>query len=370
MPRLRHPSIAAPLLVGLALLSAGCSPEAPPPEPPPRVVASHVIQANGGDGVTRLSGRVKAAERTALSFEIPGEIKTLPVDVGDTFAAGATLATLEDTRYRLVVQQRRAALQEAEATLAEKRQDYRRQASLAEQGYVSDTRLDTARAALDTAESRRASAQAAVALAERDLHLTTLRAPYAGSVSRRQAEPAERVAANQTVLEVISDREGFEVETSVPETLVGSLKEGSLHEIQLPALGGASSPATLRRLGTQPRSSNDYPVILAVDDPPAGLRSGMTAHVALSLPATDGDAGLPVPLTALVQDGKDSSHVLRIDDDHRLERVDVEVLRLENGQARVRGALAPGERIVARGAEFVSAGQAVSLLGEGPERYN
>ncbi|MFG6176921.1 efflux RND transporter periplasmic adaptor subunit [Halomonas sp. THAF12] len=365
----RLPAVAL-LLAGLAPLLAGCSPEAAPPETPPRVVASHVIQADGNGAVTRLSGRVKAAERTALSFEIPGEIQSLSVDVGDTFAAGDTLASLDDARYRLVAQQRRAERREAEASLAEKRQDYRRQASLADKGYVSDTRLDTARAALDTAESRHASAQAAVALAERDLRLTTLTAPYAGSVSQRQAEPAERVAANQTVLEVISDREGFEVETSVPETLVGALVEGNIHEVRLPALGDASSPATLRRLGTQPRSSNDYPVILAVDEPPAGLRSGMTARVALSLPAADGAAGLPIPLTALVYDGEDSAHVLRIDDDHRLERVDVEVLRLEEGRARVRGALAPGERIVARGAEFVDAGQAVSLLGEGPERYH
>lgn len=56
-------------------------------------------------------------------------------------------------------------------------------------------------------------------------------------MSRRRAEPAERVVAGQPVLEVISDREGFEVETSVPETLVDALALGSTHRILLPALG-------------------------------------------------------------------------------------------------------------------------------------
>lgn len=385
MPLPRRLSALWLLLTGLSWLVAGCSPEAgPPAEPPPTVVDSHVIAAGNDAAITRLSGRVKAAERTSLSFEIPGEIRRLNVDVGERFAAGDVLAALDDARYRLVADQRRAERQEAEAVLREKRQDYRRHASLAEQGYVSETRLDAARAALGTAESRRASARAALALAERDLALTRLTAPFDGSVSRRQAEPAERVAAGQPVLEAISDREGFEVETSVPETLVDALAPGSSHRVLLPALDNAESAATLRHLGTQPRSSNDYPVILGVDTPPPGLRSGMTARVELSLDARehDGEGALPVPMTALVfdhssedegddaTDGQSQAHVLRITEDLTLERVAVAVVSLGEGQASVRGALAPGERIVARGVEFVRPGQTVSLLGHGPERYH
>ncbi|MFG6157806.1 efflux RND transporter periplasmic adaptor subunit [Halomonas sp. 1390] len=373
------------LLAGLSWLVAGCSPEAgAPADPPPTVVDSHVIQAGNGAAITRLSGRIKAAERTSLSFEIPGELRRLRVDVGERFAAGDVLAELDDARYRLVADQRRAERQEAEAVLREKRQDYRRHARLAEQNYVSETRLDAARAALGTAESHLASARATLALAERDLTLTRLAAPFDGSVSRRRAEPAERVAASQPVLEVISDREGFEVETSVPETLVDALAPGSTHRVILPALGDAESAATLRHLGTQPRSSNDYPVILGVDAPPPGLRSGMTARVELSLDAretaSDGAPLLPVPMTALVfdhsregdDDGDDRrrAHVLRITEELALERVPVEVVSMGEGRASVRGALAPGERIVARGVEFVRPGQTVSLLGHGPERYH
>ncbi|WP_108445384.1 efflux RND transporter periplasmic adaptor subunit [Halomonas denitrificans] len=385
MPLPRRLSALCVLLAGLSWLVTGCSPEAgPPAEPPPIVVDSHVIEAGNGAAITRLSGRITAAERTALSFEIPGELDRLPLEVGERFAAGEVLAELDAARYRLVADQRRAERQEAEAVLREKREDYRRQASLADKGYVSQTRLDAARAALGTAESRLASARAALALAERDLTLTRLAAPFDGSVSRRRAEPAERVAAGQPVLEVISDREGFEVETSVPETLVDALAPGSTHRVLLPALGNAESAATLRHLGTQPRSSNDYPVILGVDAPPPGLRSGMTARVELSLDprATEGDGALPVPMTALgfdrEGDGEESgegdglrhAHVLRITAEGILERVAVEVVSLGEGRASVRGALAPGERIVARGVEFVRPGQTVSLLGHGPERYH
>ncbi|MBW5799135.1 efflux RND transporter periplasmic adaptor subunit [Halomonas elongata] len=371
MFRAHRPSVLATLLFGLALSLAGCSPETSSTTEIPTVVDSYTIQAGNGRELTHLSGRVRAAERTKLSFEIAGKLESLDVDVGDHFDADQTLATLDDERYRLVAQQRRAEAREAEASLVEKRQDYRRQSSLADKGYVSDTQLDTARAGLDTAESRHASAVAAQELAERDLEQTTLSAPFAGSVSARQAEPSERVGANQAILEVISDRDGFEVETSVPETLVDALSTGSTHDVSLPALGGATTPATLTQLGTQPRSSNNYPIILALNEPPAGVRAGMTAEVELALaePARDASV-LPIPLTALVHDDRQRAHVLRIDENDRLESVEVTVVDIGQERAKVRGDLAPGDRIVARGAEFVDPGQQVSLLGQGPERYN
>ncbi|GKW48179.1 efflux RND transporter periplasmic adaptor subunit [Halomonas sp. NCCP-2165] len=367
---LRSIPLAAIAALVLPWLLTGCSPEAAPPAESPRVVEAHVIQPDSGAAATRLTGRVRAAERSTLSFELPGRLARLEVEAGDRIRAGEPLARLEDERYRLVAEQRRAELREAEALLEEKRQDYRRHARLAERDYVSATRLDSVRAALASAESRQASAAAALALAERDLALTTLTAPFDGSVGARRAEPGERVTANQPILEVISDRQGFEVETRVPETLVGALAVGSRHVVTLPALGDRELVATLRHLGTQPRSSNDYPLILSLASPPPGLRSGMTAQVALTPRRADAEAGLPVPLTALVYDDNGAAHVLRIEDQARLTRVAVEVIDLGDGWARVRGDLAPGQRLVARGAEFVRDGQRVSLLGEGPERYH
>ncbi|MDN3524487.1 efflux RND transporter periplasmic adaptor subunit [Halomonas sabkhae] len=374
MPPVPRPARLLPMLFGplaLALTLTACSPEDTADTAVPRVVDSYRIPDGNGDSAIHLAGRVEAAEHTTLSFEVSGKLEQLELDVGDTFQAGDVLARLNDARYRLVARQRRAEAKEAKASLTESRQDFRRQSRLAERNYASDTRLDSARAALDTAESRHESALAALQIAERDLEQTTLEAPFEGTVSARRAEPAERVSANQAIVDVISDRDGFEVTTSVPETLIGHLEAGTTQRVSLPALGGTTLPARLTHLGSQPRSSNDYPVILALDDPPPSVRAGMTAEVRLTptTEAADTDS-LSIPLTALIHDDDHSAHVLRIADDSKLVRVAVEVVELNGEQARVRGDLAPGQRIVARGAEFVEPGQVVSLLGQGPERYN
>ncbi|MDN3553878.1 efflux RND transporter periplasmic adaptor subunit [Halomonas almeriensis] len=330
-----------------------------------------MIQRGSGETVTHLAGRVEAAEHATLSFEVPGQLAQLEVDAGERFQSGDVLARLDDARYRLVAGQRQAEASEAKAALVEARQTFRRQSRLAESDYASDSQLDSARSALDTAQSRHASAQAAVQIAERDLEQTILEAPYDGSVSARRAEPAERVAANQTILEVISHREGFEVTTGVPETLIDRLEIGSTQRVSLPALDASGLSATLARLGTQPGASSTYPVTLALDSPPPGVRAGMTADVQLT-PATDADdtKTLSIPLTALVHDDAQQVHVLRIAESGELMRVAVRVIELGDEQARVRGDLAPGQRIVARGAEFVAPGQVVSLLDKAPERYN
>ncbi|GGX94578.1 hemolysin D [Litchfieldella qijiaojingensis] len=363
------------LLLGyLALLATGCTAESEEPPKLARVVDTYVVQPANGLSITTFSGRIQAAEKTSLSFEISGKIERMAVEVGDRFTAGDILAELDEARYQLIVNQRRAEENEARAQRQEKRQDYTRQASLREKGFVSQAHLDAAKAALDTAESQFASAVAARELAERDLRMTTLRAPFDGSVSQRHVEPSERVGANQPVVEVISERDGFEMHTSVPETLVSAIPPGSTHRVIVPALSEASIPATIRHLGTQPQSSNNYPVVLTLDEAPPGLRSGMTAQVELSIhkpQATGAQASQwHIPLTALVYDTKGSAHVLRVTDAMRLERVAVEVASVDDGVAAIRGELASGERIVARGAEFVSEGETVSLLGQGPERYN
>lgn len=363
------------MMVFLVGTLSGCLPSDPSVVPPttPRVVdTARVMPANGPEQVT-LSGQVQASEHTRLSFEVSGEVRSVSVDVGDTVAAGEVLATLDKARYQLAFDQALASEREAAAGLQEARLDHRRQSDLAERGFGSASQLDSARTALETARYRHEAAVASRRIAERDLAQTQLKAPFEGTVGQRMVEPAERVSAGQAVLAVISDREGYEVDTSVPETLVSRLAARSGQAVSIPALGVEQMPASIHQIGSEPRSANNYPVTLTLEESLPGLRSGMTAQVHLTMELVDGvqvpDA-FRLPLTSLVHDGPQQAHVLRIGPGDRLHRVVVQVIGTAGNHAVVTGPLANGERIVARGPEFVAEGQQVSLLGEGPERFH
>lgn len=367
-------------LVGLLVVAAsglaGCrSPEeADASASLPRVVDTAVaVAANGPERIT-LSGEVQASEHSRLSFEVGGEVRTLAVDVGDPVTSGQTLAILDETRYQLVYDQAMASEKEAAAALREARLDYQRQTDLAERGFGSEARVDGATAALESARHRHEAAVASRRIAGRDLAQTRLKAPFEGTVSERRVEPSERVAAGEPVLTLISDRQGFEVETSVPETLVGRLLSQSEQQAIIPALGPDPVPARIHQIGSQPRSANNYPLTLILTETVPGLRSGMTARVQLALtpaePVNVDQAAVAIPLTSLVYGAGGEAHVLRVGPRDRLQRVDLALLSTRGQAAIVSGPLAAGDRIVARGPEYVAEGDSVVILGESPERFH
>lgn len=363
-----------PLVAALTLPGCFSSGESAAEEPARRTVdVATVVSADRTRTVT-LSGRVRAAEHAPLSFEVGGRVQYLELEIGDAFEEGQLLARLDDTPYRLALEKARAAAAEAAAQRQEQRLNFQRLSALRERDMISPSRLDEAEAALEMARSRHQSAQASVSIAERDLKQTALHAPFTGSISRRLAEPSERVPAGQPVYEIISDRNGFDVETHLPENLMDALDLGRPQRVYFPALGERVA-AEVRHVGSQPTRSNSYPVLLRPDLPEGrALRSGMTAVVELTLrdgrvfPSQSG-TWVKVPLTALRYPSDQVTDVLRVGQDNVLEAVPVSVQSTRDGSALVTGPLEAGERIVARGVEFVSPGDSVSVLGQGPERY-
>lgn len=321
-----------------------------------------------------LSGRVRAAEQASLSFEVGGKLKHLELDIGDAIEAGQVLARLDRAPYRLARQRARASASEAAARWQEQRLNFQRQSVLRKRNMISQSSLDEAEAALDMARARHESAQASLAIAERDLEQTKLIAPFDGSISQRLAEPSERVSPGQSVYEVISDRNGFEVQTHLPENLINALEPGHSHRVSFPALENVSVAAQVRHVGRQPNGSNSYPVLLKpnLDNGPV-LHSGMTTLIQLTLreeaAPPEQSAWLKVPQTALRYPNEQSVEVLRVRRDNTLEAVEVSVRSTRGASALVTGELEPGQTIVARGVEFVSPRELVAVLGRGPERY-
>lgn len=363
-----------PLLAALILAGCFSSGESPAAKQARRTVDVAPVASADQTRTVTLSGRVRAAEHASLSFEVGGTVQYLELDIGDAIEAGQVLARLDETPYHLAVQKARASASEAAAQWQEQRLNFQRQSVLRERNMISQSSLDEAESALDMARSRHESAQASLAIAERDLEQTTLLAPFNGSISQRLAEPSERVSAGQRVYEVISNRNGFEIETHLPENLVEALEVGQTHRVHFPALGDVSIAANVRHLGSQPTSANSYPVLLKPElHGGLELRSGMTAIVQLTLreqgaPPEQAD-WVKVPLTALRYPNDQLTEVLRVGRDNTLEAVEVSVQSTRGGSALVTGRLEAGQTIVVRGVEFVSPGEQVAVLGLGPERY-
>ncbi len=371
------PSCRALAVLAVALAACDGAPEAT--EPPPRPIAWTTVEQAAVSETRTLSGVVEPVQRAPLSFEVSGRIAAVAVEIGDRFERGEVLAKLDTRTLELARDERASELAEARAALAEAEADYRRQRRLVEQGWVAEAAFDAAKSARDTARSRLGTAASRLDIARENLADAELTAPYAGVVERRLAEPSERVAAGRTVLEVQGRESGFEVRVAAPETVVDRLERGTRHTVRLPAKPGFELEGRVKDIGAQAEPGGAYPVTLALVTPQPELRSGMSAEVAFALPtrqirlasAAPEPVLVEIPLTAFTAGAGDGRVAFVFDQGSgTVERRAIRVSEVTGASARVADGLAPCEIVAAKGVDFLRDGQAVTLLGRGPERYH
>jgi RND family efflux transporter MFP subunit len=319
-----------------------------------------------------LPGRIQAADRAVLSFEVGGTISRMDADIGESVGRGAVLAALDNADYRLQVAQASATLAETDARLKRARLDEERQESLFERGAASESRLEQARSEANSLASIASANRAQLGLAREALSDSSLRAPFGGRIARRLVEPGTQVSPGQPVYEIDGTR--LEVAFSVNARQRERLDVGDTVTATLDDASGARSAATVTEISSRASGPGAFEVVarMAAADPQ--IRSGQVVDVSLpSGNGRDADAGgeqLFVPLTAIVPEGDNRGSVWRIEEETgAIESVPVILGSATEGVVEVVDGIEKGDMIVSRGAAFLSEDQLVERIGAGARRY-
>lgn len=342
------------LALPLLAIVGGCGGADPQPnvaEPPPAPVRLMLVGARGPGDVRVAAGTVRLRRETPLAFVEAGRIDTLAVREGDRVAAGQLLASLDRSAID-------ATVAAAAADQARARADLQRQRTLMKQGWVTKARLETAEAVAQAADAQMTGARF-------QQQFSTIRAPSAGVILQRLAEPGQTLGAGTPVLLLGEFSSGHVLRVGVGAGDIADLQPGQPADIRF---RDGAAPATrgtvIEVSGRADPATGTFRVEFAL---PAGaaFRSGMIAEARWAA-RTRGAGTLTVPASALFAARADEAFVWRLDPPSG--RIGARLVKI--GATRDRGVdvlsgLAPGDRVVAAGVDRLVEGQRVKPVAGG-----
>ena len=266
------------LSVALSILAAGlagCSSETRT-KPATAETVAHVsvivVQKTSLPDWLEATGTVQAAQTSQIASQMTGTIAQVRVHEGDRVQSQQVLAVLDDTQPRAAVQGALAAeaaaqndVSGAESQLALAESTMKRYQQLYDEKSVSPQEFDEVKArdqralALrDMARGRRQQASAELTRARASLGYAQIRAPFAGIVTEKRADPGT-LASPGMPLFTIEDTRSYRLEVTVNESDIGIVRMGGA----APATPG--TPVTIDALGNAELSGKVVQIVPAAD---------------------------------------------------------------------------------------------------------
>ncbi len=288
----------------------------------------------------RVVGTGKAKRSAALHPAVAGEVRSITFKAEQRVRKGQALIRLDDKHQRLKVRL-------AEVAVGEATRQWQRMQKLAPSGYAAASRLDTAQAAVDSADLRLEQAKAE--LADR-----TIFAPFAGVVGMTHLDLGDRVTQD-TMAVTLDDRSAIIVEFNVPENHAGRIKVGD--EISVKPWSESDQPieGKITALASRiERSTRSLPARAKIPNPDDRMRPGGSFEVKMTF------IGKPYPIVreVAVLWSRDGAYLWRIKDG-KADKVFVKLVRRDKGRILVDGPLQPGDLVVVEGVQGLRLGQKV-----------
>jgi HlyD family secretion protein len=342
--------------------------------------------AGGATSVTA-NGYVVARTKASVSAKTAGRLAYLGVSEGSYVNRGQVIARLDNADFQASVAQAQANVATADATVveatAERDQTERDAARIREirtsnPNLMSQQDLETytsraagALARYNAAIARKRSAEAGLRLAQASNENTIIRAPFTGTVLRKDAEVGEVVAPSvgggltRGAVVTMADLSTLEVEVDVNEAYISRIANGRPARITLDAYPDTTFRGEVRQVvPTADRQRATVQVKVTILDHDPRILPEMGAKVDFLEPEQPRAAGaapartsIRVPAAALKSDGG-ASYVWLVRDG-RLTRRPVTTGPVSGGFLEIRSGLSGGEQLLIGGVEAPAEGMKV-----------
>jgi RND family efflux transporter MFP subunit len=345
-------------------------------------VAHEIGGASGDHTVLNASGYVTARRAATVSSKVTGKVVEVLIEEGMKVKEGQVLARLDDTNIKAALNVTQAQLESAKTAVEETRaqlklaeQEFQRATNLARQNIASQSDLDKAESDAKSLEARLARQERDITVAERQVAMgqqqmddMVIRAPFAGIVTTKDAQPGEMISPvsagggfTRTGIGTVVDMDSLEIEIDVNESYINRVEPGQPVEATLDAYAQWKIPCkVIAIIPTADRQKSTVKVRVGFDQPDPRILPEMAVKVAFH--ETGGGTNtanrtVMVPKTAVQsQEGRDVVFVVQ---NGRAERRAVTVSSTGGDEAVIGAGIATGERVVVDSPAGLSDGAAV-----------
>jgi len=300
-----------------------------------QVKTAQVAETPVGETVT-VNGTLNAFDQTTVSVKVPGRLQSISVDLGSVVRKGQAIGQLEQSDYKLRVQQAEASLaqararlglspdgsddrvtaeqtgtvREAKAVLEEAKAKRERASKLISQGIVPRAEFDTVDSDYKVALSRYQDAleeirnrqgvlaqrRSELALAKQQLADSVVYAPMAGVVQEKKASVGEYLAAGAPVVEIVRI-DPLRLRADVPERESRKVRVGQ--HVRVVVEGDVSSYTGLIRRVSPTITQQSRVLTVEADVPNDGkLKPG--SFVRAEIVTNESSSAITVPPSAIV----------------------------------------------------------------------
>ena len=352
--------------------------------PKEAVVRTVIVRgaASGGDRtLLNASGYVTARREATVSSKVTGKVLEVLVDEGMKVEAGQVLAKIDSSNVEKSLRLAEAQLEASRKTLGETQaqldqalRELKRLSSLAEQRSASRIELDRAETEARSLQARLAKQTADIGVSESEVAIwkqqiddATIRAPFSGVVTTKNAQPGEMISPmsvggfTRTGICTIVDMTSLEIEVDVSESYINRVEPGQAVEATLDSYPDWPIPArVVTIIPTADRQKATVKVRVAFEQLDPRILPEMSVKVAFQS-AGDGQPAQQspsIPRTAVRRSGEQD--IVWLVRDGRVERRAIRLGAARGDDVAVVAGLGGGERVVVEGPDNLAEGAKVT----------
>jgi membrane fusion protein (multidrug efflux system) len=362
------------------VLIAGCGGQKQQPKMPPPAVGVMVAQPQQVPLMRNTTGRLSAYRNADVRARVSGVLLKRTYKEGTHVKKGQQLFQIDPAPLKAALDAAQASLAQARASYTNAKVMAERARKLAPKGYISKADLDTAESNERTSLAAVKAAKAKVEDAKINLGYASVTAPISGRAGKEQVTEGALVGqGSPTLLTTVRQIDPLYLNFSIPVDELqrlrtaqakgqASLAEGSksgktLVHITLPDGSAYPELGTLDFSGMAVDPSTGAVTLRAlVPNPKHVLLPGMYAELNVNMGTIN--HAYVIPQSAVLRDSK-GAYVLTVGKDNKVKRTNVTTQSMRGGDWIVTQGITPGDHIIVSGIPNAKIGSAVKPKVEG-----